>query len=727
KDLCALYCGIIRTFASFAMKCDSKKDTDLSLAALGLRAIQAVAESRATYAADCFYELPCVIKAIVTSIAQTYTPGESVSVAIAEDRLGTIDEMSDLSAVPNSAVLCRWAWLCLGTLVRGSHGQHSHVIVAEIFKRLDQGLQWQPAPLCVQIVTDVIGNLQSQDRNMVIVEILGLLTNGMHASNLYAGGTLNNSTSSFKGLGSAVLRQTDGPPETQAADSSKEANMRTCISRILERLFCQPHVLVGISVMDVLNVLVTFLIESVAGKRIVVPDSSVFSAVLKAMLAGNEFDIGREFETSNVPSDYYYLLAAIGGLARHHYYSNQVADMIEYLVQRMQLKWSGSSERDVQNRHSIRQHWLVQVLYIVLVNCKAAQESPTSAFMLPFRTFAPVFTLMSHENQALRIQAADCVILILQHNHANGANQESNDSWQPEVVEAVYRKLGGLLRQEHQSDASLASTAGYAAIAGVLYGLLCAQRSHAIKHTLVLVDSCAPINMNEAWITTLGMICKQAARLSTNDSAAEANVSATIEKARNSGVWSSEIEDVCMNRLPAISLYINSTDEKAAKEAASASVNNVANTDGGDIAFFQKALGPASIMDMFGADVAAQYEELRSKQGSIGEGYWESDSESIDRMLCNPGEDSAPAREMQNSVSQVNDIRARVSVDWETQMRRDSILAPHVNIDQLRMALHDGLSVHSSEHLASISVNENRARIVPRSNISESSVYYPYG
>ncbi|KAJ1736815.1 hypothetical protein LPJ72_001057 [Coemansia sp. Benny D160-2] len=291
--------------------------------------------------------------------------------------------------------------------------------------------------------------------------------------------------------------------------------MRTCISRILERLFCQPHVLVGISVMDVLNVLVTFLIESVAGKRIVVPDSSVFSAVLKAMLAGNEFDIGREFETSNIPSDYYYLLAAIGGLARHHYYSNQVADMIEYLVQRMQL--------------------------------------------------------------------------------------------------------------------------------------------------------------------------------------------------------------------PAISLYINSTDEKAAKEAASASVNNVANTDGEDIAFFQKALGPASIMDMLGADVAAQYEELRSKQGSTGEGYWESDSESVDRMLCNPGEDSAPAREMQNSVSQVNDIRARVSVDWETQMRRDSILAPHVNIDQLRMALHDGLSVHSSEHLASISVNENRARIVPRSNISESSVYYPYG
>ncbi|KAJ2610436.1 hypothetical protein EV177_003972 [Coemansia sp. RSA 1804] len=549
----------------------------------------------------------------------------------------------------------------------------------------------------------------------------------MHASNLYAGGTLNNSTSSFKGLGSAVLRQTDGPPETQAADSSKEANMRTCISRILERLFCQPHVLVGISVMDVLNVLVTFLIESVTGKRIVVPDSSVFSAVLKAVLIGNEFDIGREFETSNVSSDYYYLLAAIGGLARHHYYSNQVADMIEYLVQRMQLKWSGLSERDDQNRHSIRQHWLVQVLYIVLVNCKAAQESPTSAFMLPIRTFAPVFTLMSHENQALRIQAADCVILILQHNQANGANQGSNDSWQPEVVEAVYRKLGGLLRQVHQADSSLASTAGYAAIAGVLYGLLCAQRIHAIKHTLVLVDSCAPVNMNEAWITTLGMICKQAARLSTNDSAAEANVSATIEKARNSGVWSSEIEDVCMNRLPAISLYINSTGEKAAKEAASASVNNVANTDGGDIAFFQKALGPASIMDMLEADVAAQYEELRSKQGSIGEGYWESDSESVNRMLCNPGEDSAPAREMQNSVSQVNDIRARVSVDWETQMRRDSILAPHVNIDQLRMALHDGLSVHSSEHLASISVNENRARIVPRSNISESSVYYPYG
>ncbi|KAJ2841560.1 hypothetical protein GGI22_007846, partial [Coemansia erecta] len=52
KDLCSLYSGLIRTFASYTRKRDSNGTVDGSRAALGLCAIQAVSESQATYAAD---------------------------------------------------------------------------------------------------------------------------------------------------------------------------------------------------------------------------------------------------------------------------------------------------------------------------------------------------------------------------------------------------------------------------------------------------------------------------------------------------------------------------------------------------------------------------------------------------------------------------------------------------------------------------------------------------
>ncbi|KAJ1903743.1 hypothetical protein LPJ81_002899 [Coemansia sp. IMI 209127] len=283
---------------------------------------------------------------------------------------------------------------------------------------------------------------------MVIVEILGLLTNGgMHTSNLYLVSAMDSDTNSSKRPNGTTCQ----PTIVQGSDERKEANRRMCIICILERLFCQPHVLVGISVMDVLNVLVTFLLESVVDKRLVSSDSRIFSAILDAASTGNEFDISSEQVLQETPANYYHLLAAIGGLARHHYYNSQMTDMVVYLVQQMQLKWS-----------------------------------------------------------------------------------------------------------------------------------------------------------------------------------------------------------------------------------------------------------------------------------EIGEDYWKADAESVNRILCKSGNGDTPATEIQNSANQVKDIRARVSVDWEAQARRDSILAPHVNIDQLRAALRDGLSVHSSEQLGDLGLSDLRTQAMPNYSVTRSNASNPY-
>ncbi|KAJ1766834.1 plasma membrane localization protein [Coemansia sp. RSA 1813] len=720
KELCSLYSGLIRKFASFAKKYDGKGAIDSSRIALGLCAIQAVAESQATYANDCYYELPCVVKTIAACVARFSAPeGPADSTPVA-DRIGRID--GNPGSAPSNAVLGSWAWECLETLVRSSHGQHSHVIVAEIFKQLDRSFQWQPVPLCVQIVTKVIGLLQPQDRNMVIVEVLGLLTNGMHKSNLYLSGAMDSDVNVLRRLRATESQLKDGPSQAQTADNRKETSRQMCIIRILECLFCQPHVLVGISVMDVLNVLVTFLLESVVDKQLTSPDSRMFSAVLEAASTGSEFDISGEQEAPEKYSNYYHLLAGIGSLARHHYYSSQIADMVEYLVQKMRLRWSGSPKTVDQNKHSARQHWLIQVLYIVLVSGGVGREKPTNSFVLPFKAFAPIFTLVSHEDQIIRTQAADCIIIILRHNHANAAAQESDSSWRPELADAIYRKIGGQLIQEHQAGSTLTNIASYAAITGILCGLLCAQRNYTVQHTLVLADSCAPVDVDQAWVTLLAMVYKQTAFLSLSDNA-KATISTLVERTKESGFWNSDIEDVCLNRSSAISIY-NSRANVDAVVSANKGAADICNKDSASL--FIKTLNHESILDMLGADIATQCDNLRARQGNIDKDYWKADSESVNRILCNSGDGGVSTKEAQNSASQVKDIRARVSVDWEAQVRRDSMLAPYVNVDQLRAALRDGLSAHSSEQqLGGPGLGNHRARVTANSNISKSSVYNP--
>ncbi|KAJ2387445.1 hypothetical protein GGI23_006272 [Coemansia sp. RSA 2559] len=129
---------------------------------------------------------------------------------------------------------------------------------------------------------------------------------------------------------------------------------------------------------------------------------------------------------------------------------------------------------------------------------------------------------------------------------------------------------------------------------------------------------------------------------------------------------------------------------------------------------------------MFGPDIAAQCEDVREAQSRIGEDYWKADAESVNHILCRSGDGDTPTMEIQNSANQVKDIRARVSVDWEAQARRDSILAPHVNIDQLRAALRDGLSVHSSEQLGDLWLSDLRTQAMPNYSVTGLNASNPY-
>ncbi|KAJ2740845.1 plasma membrane localization protein [Coemansia sp. BCRC 34301] len=489
KDLSALYSRLISTFAAQAQASyTTQQDSAMKRVDFALRAIQAIAESQATYASDAGHELPRIVNAVLGRIASapaSMFPIPSTSDQAAEAQLD--DEQ-----------LGRCAWRCLETLVRRSHGQHSRTIVAEIFNYLDSVQKWQPVELCVQVVTSVIGQLQSQDQNMVIVETLALLADGTLSPHAAAIDTATTTT---------TKEQAVALPQNVA--SSKIANRRACIIRILENLFCQPYILVGISVMEALSVLVAFLLQFIKDEPLLKPDHSLFASTLATTSATTESEEtpllaqSKALDQVGPVSDHYHLLAAIGGLAKHQYYSDQLADMAGYLISQLRLDVPVSQDDD---QGCGRQLWLLQALTMVLHNSDEGKLGLRQPGSLSLEVFAPLFTLVTHERADLSAQTADCITGILRYNGRGNAVENTWTSAQRQGLDGpIYQKLGGYLLCSHRRELAHRS-AGYAGAVAILRELLSPPCTASIQHTLALVDECRPERCSASWVTLLAML-----------------------------------------------------------------------------------------------------------------------------------------------------------------------------------------------------------------------------
>ncbi|KAI9472602.1 hypothetical protein BX667DRAFT_516641 [Coemansia mojavensis] len=625
---------------------------------------------QATYADDCYYELPLVSTAVASRIA--VAPAiEPAAVADIEDQINSIN--TDEPALITDSQLGQWAWRCAYTLLCRSHGQHSHIIVSEIFRYLDGPLEWQPISLCTRIVLAVVSQLQPQNQNMVIVEILAFLTDGALKSQLYV-----NSTS----YGS----------KAEASDR-RNVNRRACTICILERLFCKPYVLVGISVMEALNVLVSFLLESVATKQLGGLDKDMFSSALHtAIAAGNDSrpqSVGAVSDAavasgstvhSSHMSDYYHLLAAIGGLAKHQYYTGQLSDMIENLISRMVLVGvSDSGELLV---------WLLQALYIVLHTSRLSTID--NAKPLSLRAVAPLFTLLSHEHADCRVLAADCIAEIF----SALTGKTLHDQPDSKLVGAIYYQLGHALKGAHlQPQRHL--VAGYAGAAAILRELLLLQDiKRSTQYTVALIDNCAPSNGTAPWATLLAMVWAQVSRVHSHN-ALEAHVNKSTSEFKDMGLWESSIEHVCLHRMRAAEIGCYKSPSLVSLPADSTAAASKPSQSTEPKLAEQLSIG--TVLGILGPELAAQYADYDAEQAALE--LWAANSDAANRELCqvyaNAGVDSPL-----NAVDQIKDIRARVSVDWDVHVRHDSIVAPHINVEQLRTALHGGLAVYASDQEA---------------------------
>ncbi|KAJ2707779.1 plasma membrane localization protein, partial [Coemansia spiralis] len=320
----SLYARLTRTFVAY-----TQPGADAVRIGLGLCALQAIAESSATYAGDYDEGLSLVVGAAVARIAAAPEPATTVPApdpnSVADDTVEQqITSIIQDAAPPTDAQLGCWAWHCIGTLVHRSHSQHSRVVVAEILWQLDRNLHWRPVPLCVRIAATAVTQLQPHDQNMVIVEILAFLADGTFSEPLLLRSLPHDKA---KPTAAVITDEDDGD-----GDNSTSRRRRTCLIRILEHLFCKPYVLVGVSVMEALSVLAAVLVESAADEDPARPDQAMLAAALHtASDAGRNASPDLAPQLGETTTDNYHILAAIGGLARHQYYTGQLLDMARFL------------------------------------------------------------------------------------------------------------------------------------------------------------------------------------------------------------------------------------------------------------------------------------------------------------------------------------------------------------------------------------------------------------
>ncbi|KAJ2797741.1 hypothetical protein H4S07_005870 [Coemansia furcata] len=173
------------------------------------------------------------------------------------------------------------------------------------------------------------------------------------------------------------------------------------------------------------------------------------------------------------------------------------------------------------------------------------------------------------------------------------------------------------------------------------------------------------------------MVWSHVARTHAN-SILEAHVLESVDEAKRVGCWDTRVEDVCLNNFR-IAL-VHTKDVQGPESSTNA--KQVADK-----------LSSSIVIPLLGS------QSYSTQNKVVVAKLRDADSNSADRALCSAGNRDIGVLSPPKSIDQTKHARARVSVDWEIQGRRDSTTAPQIDIGQLRAALRDGLAMHSSDRI----------------------------
>ncbi|KAJ1922705.1 plasma membrane localization protein [Tieghemiomyces parasiticus] len=285
----ATYDLLIGKFSSFALGDQGTGESALRLRFIGLRAIHAVVTSEATRVTDSHRELEAVIPAVLANLTAPWLAPD-------DEKAGRAARWAEIEALPladppvTPDLISDLAWINLKEMIENSNGFNFRYIILQAVSYINATRpQWHPCDPIVELFTQMTVSLQPQYRAILVTELLQQLTqlevplvppsaHDASTSSVGLGSTpqdmpgANRSGSAHDTTTPATSdkRSTLGRSLAQGPDVTtllqtmyRRAPKKLCLVRLLAALLNGSFILVGLSVLEMLDILLRHLVVDV--------------------------------------------------------------------------------------------------------------------------------------------------------------------------------------------------------------------------------------------------------------------------------------------------------------------------------------------------------------------------------------------------------------------------------------------------------------------------------
>lgn len=356
QEFTSKYTKLLRKFANFCQYENGDEALKLNLRYIGHRGLQATVTGETLQPTDFNPQLPIILPPLLDTLSTSKIP---LTELVKEDE-GSIDiRQSALDKQLTGQDVLTLAMQTLQHVFRFLRGPSVRQALVPFFEYLDRYNAWWPTTFAVNVTGVMLQALQPQYRYIIVSELLQYLDN-----------------------------------VPIVGEDEKANKKQACVVAMLHSTLNADLPLVGISVMEVMNTTFTYLIKVIQNKP----------------------------ECQNVPSkaeegsNYSYavyngLLHSISGLARHIYYSNQVNDIIGYLITKLRPQ---TTLREVEGMPIARyRQTLLKCLTLVLQKSSSKNDDNTTKSQISLDVLVPALALLSDEDEATRIQFSQTLLVFI--------------------------------------------------------------------------------------------------------------------------------------------------------------------------------------------------------------------------------------------------------------------------------------------------------------------------
>ncbi|KAI9469992.1 MAG: hypothetical protein EXX96DRAFT_491301, partial [Benjaminiella poitrasii] len=373
SELTTDYETLLKKFAGFCNYTNEDSALSLKMRYIGHRAVQAAVTSSALSASDFKTQLGFIFPPLIVTLASSQTTPHKLETSGSIDIRHSAIDNNKVNDQVNELLAAHTISLLFGKVT----GPLIRISLTPLFGYLNEKGKWWPPHLAVKIMNLVLDSLQPQYRYLLVSELLNQL---------------------------------------ETTDNILNDKHASIIS-VLDMILNADVPLVGISVLEVLNSLFTFLMKTTQTHSFNPYEGCNIQQDSAATTANNNEKSNTGSHTNLIQHK---LVHSVGGLASQIYYENQLNDIIGYFVPKLRVNTSLEYVDDMLI-YDYRLIVLSCLDQVVLATKKPVVLGNDSESRIPISpnisldAWAPALGLLHDDNARTRMMFSKCLNRFLQH------------------------------------------------------------------------------------------------------------------------------------------------------------------------------------------------------------------------------------------------------------------------------------------------------------------------